>query len=224
MSVRRLAPAPAVLALVAGLAGCTDPAPEGSSPEPSPSSTPLSARDLEGVTVGRTPFCGELAEGAPDAAVGGEVSDSQEYESGERVEIVPGTTDVAHEHSCGYTAEDGSSARAWVFAPVVTPRQARGLAEDARATRGCRALPDASAFGEPSVALACRSEGSVSVSYRGLFADAWLVCEVGGRAGPGPGSASGEPSSDSGLSGLDRAELRDRAEGWCGAVIDAASR
>ena len=205
--VRRGVAAGVTAAVLVGLAACSEePAPSGSasSTPPSPTTTPLAARDLTAVTVRRTSFCGELAEGTPDAAVGGEVKDTQEYDSGEKVEVAAGVRDVVHEFSCGYTAADGSGARAWVFAPPVTAADARVLARRAADVKGCRSPAEAAAFGRPSVALVCREGGATTASFRGLFGDAWLTCSV---------SASGVPA----------AELRQRAEAWCGAVLDATS-
>jgi hypothetical protein len=98
-------------------------------------------------------------------------------------------------------------ARAWVFAPPVTPDEARALAAAAARERGCRALPDAPAFGSPTAAIACTGGGDQRVSFRGLFGDAWLACSLSA------------PTSE-----RDQDALADRAGRWCVAVARAASR
>ena len=73
---------------------------------------------------------------------------------------------------------------------------------------GCRPLPDAAPFGDPSVALLCRSRGdggALVASYRGLFGDAWLTCAV-------------QPDA-----ATDEADLAARADRWCAAVLGAAA-
>lgn len=204
--VRRALAAATGLLLAVGVSACSGvsdgPSEQRASPSSAPATVALGERDLAGLTLRRTSFCGELAEGAADRAVGGPVAESVEYEPGDRAEVVPGTTDVAHEFSCGYAAADGSAARAWVFAPPVTTAQARALVVSASAEPGCRRVADAAAFGRPSTALACTTKEGVSMSYRGLFGDAWLACEVDARD-------------------VDRSQLVERTEAWCGAVVDA---
>lgn len=206
MSVRRRhAPLVAGLALVAGLSSCSgNQEAGGPTASPSPTVTPVSGRDLEGVSLRRTSFCGDLPEGAPDRAVGGQVKDTVEYASGDRVEVAPGTTDIAHEYSCGYTSSGRAAARAWVFAPAVTPAQARDFAKAARSPRACRPLPGAAVLGDRAVGLVCTDHGVVTVSSRALVGDTWLSCEVAAPDAP-------------------RDELVSRLDEWCGAVVDALS-
>ena len=87
--------------------------------------------------------------------------------------------DVVHEDGCTFEAEDGTAARAWVFAPPVTAAQAAVLARQASTAEGCRELPDAPAFGRSSVATVCdTTDDSAVTSFRGLFGDAWLTCSL----------------------------------------------
>jgi hypothetical protein len=87
--------------------------------------------------------------------------------------------DVVHEDGCRFEAEDGTAAETWVFAPPVTAAQAAVLARRASTAEGCRALPDAPAFGRSSVATVCdTADGATVTSFRGLFGDAWLTCSL----------------------------------------------
>jgi hypothetical protein len=63
------------------------------------------------------------------------------------------------------------------------------------------------AFGSPTLALTCTAaDGTVRASYRGLFGDAWLVCEVElPPASPEAGTAA------------------DVAGRWCVGVLEAAA-
>ena len=73
-------------------------------------------------------------------------------------------------------------AQAWVFAPPVDAAGAQRLVKAAGKATGCEA-GTGPAFGAPTLALTCTKDGVVRASYRGLFGDAWLVCEVARPAG-----------------------------------------
>lgn len=198
----RLLPALVAVCLVAS--GCTGGG--GGSSEPSPSTSPsptgLDRLPTDGLVVARGPFCDRLEEAAPGRAVGGEVEDEAAYEPGDRVVIAPGVRDVAHEWSCSYTS-GATRARAWLFTPPVTREQARRLVRSAVTSR-CRQTPGAE-YGDPSVKVVCRNERSLTVSWRGLFGDAWLACSLRAPVG----------------TGLD--ELTGRASVWCAEVARAAA-
>ena len=205
--VRRLAAATVAAAVcVVGLGSCTgddDPAPTSS---PSETSTPLADLATEALVVRRESVCEDVGPDAVEEALGGEPEASSSYDNGEPARLTEGVTDVAHEFGCVWRRADGTSARAWVFAPPVTVDRARSLVREARTAPGCSPVPDAPAFGRPSVAVLCRGDGALEVSYRGLFGDAWLSCALAVPA-----------------RGVDRAALLDRAGRWCVAVVTAAS-
>jgi hypothetical protein len=205
--LRLLGVAPGTLLVAGLLVACTgsDPEPEAA---PSAPSTPLASYDTAGLVVARAPFCDRIAEEAVTAVLGGEQAASSSYENGESARIGD-RRDVAHEHGCAYRAEDGTTARAWVFAPPVTPARARGLARAAESERGCRPAAEAPAFGRPSAALVCRDGDDSTASFRGLFGDAWLTCTVTAS------SAAGDPE------GVE--DQLDRAGRWCVAVVEAAA-
>ena len=82
-----------------------------------------------------------------------------------------------HEFGCSYAVPDVGAARAWVFAPPVDAAAAQRLVKAAGKATGCKA-GTGPPFGTPTLALTCSKDGVTRASYRGLFGDAWLVCEV----------------------------------------------
>ncbi|KQW49285.1 hypothetical protein ASC77_11405 [Nocardioides sp. Root1257] len=196
-AVRRALVALAALVLATAAAGCTSDGDDGPSADrPSASSTPLQDFATDDVSVVRGEFCPRIAPEAVTDALGSESTDGTTWANGDRVELADGVRDVAHEYGCSWTAADGTVARAWVFAPPVTAAGAADLGRRARGADGCRALPDAPAYGAPSVATRC---GDV-VTFQGLFGDAWLTCSL---------SSTTEPDVD-------------RTGRWCVAVAQAA--
>lgn len=195
-----LQPRRALVAVLVLLAGCTADAPEPAG-GPSGPATPLASYDTTGVAIVRAPYCDRVDDAAVEAALGGAPQQATSWENGDPVRLDGGGTDVAHEHGCAWSA-GAARARTWLFAPPVTGQRARDVAQQALATPGCTSDEEAPAFGTPSVARTCSTRGLVSASYRGLFGDAWLVCEVTGDDG--------------------RDEVAERAERWCVAVVEAA--
>jgi hypothetical protein len=166
--------------------------PEDTAPPAPYVASPLSSIDTTALTVPRTAFCERVDPRAISAALDADPETSRTWTNGDRIRLDRGS-DVVAEFGCSWTA-GAVTARAWVFASVVTVNRARGLA---KADRGCEALPGA-AFGDPSVVQRCQDR-DLFTSYRGLFGDAWLTCE---------------------LSNVDEAA---RADGWCAEVARAAS-
>ncbi|WKN49629.1 hypothetical protein [Nocardioides sp. Arc9.136] len=194
--------------------------PGPSGPQASPTASapggPPGLEDVEtrGLAALRAPFCSGVAPAAVTDALGGEPTRAESYDNGETAALTPKVTDVAHEHGCSWTSAGsgggsggaGTTARAWVFAPPVTAGEARGLADDAAAARGCSAVADAPALGDPGVALVCTRGPVRETSYRGLLGDAWLVCSI---SAPGDGPT--------------RADQLARTSRWCAAVVTAAT-
>ena len=182
------------------LAGCTGGGP-GPAAGPSEAATPLASYDMAGVAIVRAPYCDRVDEAAVEEALGEPARRAASWDNGEPVRLGGGVEDVAHEYGCTWSAGT-ARARTWLFAPPVTGTRARDAVQQARATRGCGPDDEAPAFGTPSVALTCIDGPLVSASFRGLFGDAWLVCEVTGDAG--------------------REEVARRADRWCVEVLEAA--
>jgi hypothetical protein len=165
---------------------------------------PLAARlasiDTTTSVVRRGPFCSAVPAADVRAAVDDTSPQGRTWANGEPL----GTAkDVAHEYGCAWTAASGAVASAWVFAPPVTVQRGQELVRSARSTKGCSPLTGAATFGSPSVALSCASGGTTTLSYRGLFGDAWLVCQL---AVPTAGAAAAS----------------DLADRWCASVLTAA--
>ena len=203
--VRRLLLATALTALSVG-GGVAAVSGDESSDEPAATSTPLASYDTSRVTILRTGFCDWVADEAVSAALEAEPEGAEAYANGDRVRLAARIRDRAHEHGCSWTAE-GATAAAWVFAPPVTRATAGRLLRQARAERGCEPVPDAPAYGAPSAGLVCTTSGSLEVSFRGLFGDAWLVCSI---------------ASDDVPAGQSHSSTIDRAGRWCVAVAEAA--
>ena len=69
---------------------------------------------------------------------------------------------------------------------------------------GCQTDPGP-VFGAPTLALTCTKDDTTRASYRGLFGDAWLVCEVELPAGQA-------------------SDIVDVAGRWCVGVLEAAAQ
>ena len=156
---------------------------EGSgTPDEEPfTTTPLAGYDTTTAVVARAPFCDAIDDRQVDAVLGA-VPAAVTWENGDTIDVGNGP-DVVHEFGCSYAVQDVGEARAWVFAPPVTAERAQRLAAGAAKGAGCVA-GDGPPFGSPTVALTCTAkDGTRRASYRGLFGDAWLVCEVALPAG-----------------------------------------
>ena len=167
--------------------------------------TALQDFDTAKAVVKRAPFCELIPADAVKAALGA-TGTIAGYDNGEQTDSVPGG-DVSHEYGCkaATTPDVPAEARAWVFAPPVTAAWAQQLVTAAAKTKGCTALPAAPAYGTPSTGLVCALGDQRSVTYRGLFGDAWLACSLTLPVA------------------VDQAQLVDRAGKWCVAVAQAAS-
>lgn len=164
--------------------------------------TALADYDTTTAPVTRGPFCDAIDDRQVDAALGS-VPDVLEWRNGDKFDLTGnGTEDIVHEFGCSYAVQDVGAARAWVFAPPVDRQQAQQLARSARKAPGCDAVAGP-AFGSPTLALTCTKRDTTRVSYRGLFGDAWLVCDV-------------QRASDAGV------DLVDVAGRWCVGVLQAA--
>lgn len=194
----------------AGEPGGPGAAPAGSTAAPAPADpTPLAEVDTVGVAVPRADPCDALPEAAVVEALGAPATAADRWADGEPASLSPGLRDVAHEWGCAWTAADGSAVRAWVFAPPLTTARARRVARTVVADEGCRLVPGAPAFGEPTAARLCRGGGTLEATFAGLFGDAWLSCSV---AAPRPETATA----------VARDALVARAGTWCAQVLAAA--
>ena len=175
-----------------------DPAPK----EEPFATTPLTDYDASSVVVARGGFCDAIDDRQVSAALDGDPADSSSWENGDTIDVGTAVEDVAHEFGCRYTAPDGTIAQAWVFAPPVDAAGAERLVSAAGKATDCE-VGTGPAFGAPTLALTCTRDGAVRASYRGLFGDAWLACEVVRPAGADW-------------------DVVDRAGRWCVGVLQAA--
>lgn len=167
--------------------------------------TPIEGFDTSTLTVPRAGFCADVDPREVAAALGAEPSDAHGYENGDEVALDDGLTDIVHEYGCVWSLDDGSEARAWLFAPPIDADRAQELADGAGRTTGCEVTGPAS-YGSPSVGLVCAGDGPARASFRGLFGDAWLACEL----------TSSDPA-------VVPDELVERAGAWCVGVAKGAA-
>lgn len=181
------------------LGGCAEE--KSSAPEPSP--TPLASLNTSAMQVPRIEFCQLVPASAVSDAVGGRPDDAATYGNGD-VEPRSGISrDVLHEIGCVWSGEDGTTARAWVFARPVTPSFADEVVSASQQTRGCREV-SGPAFGRPSYAQECTTSGAgLRVRRAGLFGQTWLSCEL---TRPRPATLP---------------DLRIRTDAWCVEVANA---
>jgi hypothetical protein len=196
---------PLVVALLGAVGACTSDAP---GPEPAAEVTPIEEFDAVALALATGPFCDRIDPGAVEAAVGAGAAEAH-WSSGDTVRVAPTVRDVVHEDGCQWTGRSGDgagdTARAWVFVPPVTVKQARTLVREAERSPGCTAV-SGHRFGKPATGTVCGPRDAREASYRGLFGDVWLTCAV----------------RDGGKQRLDRAELLQRAGDWCVAAAQAA--
>ena len=145
-------------------------------PPATPLAHTLATLDTTTMTLERAPFCDRVTGADVAAALGAAPTAETAWKNGDKVPL-GSTTDVAHEYGCQWSTADHAAA-AWIFAPPVTVAEADTLIDAATKVEGCTPIAGAPAFGSPSVALTCGG----TVSYRGLYGDAWLVCTLGGPA------------------------------------------
>lgn len=191
-----------VLALLAGvlplLVACTG----GGNPPTEAPSTPLASFATDQMTVARGEFCERIAEEAVTRALGAAAEKTSHYVSGVPTQLESDLVDLSHEYGCVFGTPE-ATARAWVFAPPVSASRAQEAIGALSGMKRCVLLPDAPAFGQPSVALACGDQAKPTLWFAGLFGDAWLTCTLE-RALPGP-------------------KILDETGRWCVAVAQAAA-
>ncbi len=172
-----------------------------SPPEAEPTS--MSELDAGSVVVPQIDFCELVDEAAVTAALQGEATADSSYGNGDEVALATlEQPDVVHEIGCTWERTDAASARAWIFARPVRPEFAKRLVELA-ASKGCTTKPTPE-FAETSVLRTCPGTGAEQQQVRraGLFGQTWLTCELQAR-------------------GTDVAELEERTERWCVAVVNS---
>ena len=192
-SARRpiLAVPAAILALVV-ITGCSED--EKAAPDPAP--TPIASLNTVEMELPRIEFCQLVPDTAVEDAVGGKPASDSSYGNGDEVEIAGVGKDVVHEIGCSWTGDDGTTARAWVFARPVNAAFARSVIASGRKTKGCRTIAGPP-YGKPAATQLCTTaDGKKRLRHAGLFGQTWLTCELA-------------------TTKSEQAELRDRADAWC---------
>ena len=178
--------------------------PADEEPATRPLPTRLDSIDTATAVVRRGSFCDAVPPADARAAVDDPSPELSTWSNGDQL---GSGQDVSHEFGCSWTAGSGAVASGWVFAPPVTVERAQELVASAKSQPGCTAVPGAAAYGSPSIALTCTKDGTTTQSYRGLFGDAWLVCELSGPRGADTAA---------------NADTADTADRWCASVLTAA--
>ena len=167
---------------------------------PDPAPTPIASLNTVEMELPRIEFCQLVPDEAVEDAVGGKPASDSSYGNGDEVEMAGVGKDVVHEIGCSWTGEDGTTARAWVFARPVNAAFAQSVIASGRKTKGCRTVAGPP-YGKPAATQLCRRPtGSSDVRHAGLFGQTWLTCELAtdeggaGRA-PRPRRTPGAPRS-----------------------------
>jgi hypothetical protein len=198
-SARRpiLAVPAALLALVV-MTGCSED--EKAAPDPAP--TPIASLNTAEMELPRIEFCQLVPEKAVEDAVGGKPVSHSSYGNGDEVEVTGVGKDVVHEIGCSWTSDDGTTARAWVFARPVDTAFAQSVIASGRKTKGCRTVAGPP-YGNPAATQICRTaDGKQRLRHAGLFGQTWLTCELA--------TIRAEPT-----------ELRDSTDAWCSEIANA---
>ncbi|MFC7493030.1 MULTISPECIES: hypothetical protein [unclassified Nocardioides] len=199
---RALLAAVVVTALL-GLAGCGDSADEPSTASETPSETasesPAPSETASAApTSARTDFCAQISPAAIEEAILAKPVYEEAWSDGEKFDIVGGAHRKGAEFGCAFTAKDGTSATAWLFATAVSADEAATLVKQAR--DGC-AKRKVQSPGDPAVTVQCIFDDDTVTRTQALHGDAWLSCSL-----QTPGILT----------------RLSRAADWCAAVRDAA--
>ena len=171
-------------------------------PHLKPAPTPLASLNTTAMQIPRIEFCKLVPAAAVHQALVTKPDSDSSYGNGDEVDLPGVGKQVVHEIGCSWSTDDGSTARAWVFARPVDAAFGKTVIAASKKTDGCRAAPGPS-YGEPSVTQICRpSGGGARVRHAGLFGETWLTCEVS------------DPANEV-------ADVRERADQWCSEVATA---
>ena len=144
---------------------------------PTPTDLPLEQVRLTNVDVARAPFCAVIPDKVITQAVGGSAT-ATEYTNGERTDLEPNLTDIAHEYGCTFT-HGGTEARVWIFAAPLSAEGAIGLVKEEQRADGC-ADTGVIEFGSPGAVVVCTTEKERVLRAVGLMRTTWVHCELGG--------------------------------------------
>ncbi len=136
--------------------------------------TQLADVDTSTFTLNRDAFCDRVSTEAISRALGQAATEMTTWAPGEPL---PESQQVGNEFGCAWSVGP-VGARAWVFAPPITPSRAGDFTDEAIG-QGCSRVSRAPALGSPSLTQQCSTEaGPGTTSVYGLVGDAWVGCEV----------------------------------------------
>ncbi len=188
----------AALLTLGVMAGCSED--EKTAPKPAP--TPIASLNTVEMELPRIEFCQLVSDAAVEDALGGKPASDSSYGNGDEVAVAGVGEDVVHEIGCSWAGENGTTARAWVFARPVAPDFARSVIASGKKTDGCRTIAGPP-YGEPAATQLCRlAGGEQRLRHAGLFGQTWLTCDLA-------------------ATDVDQAALRERTDAWCSEVVNA---
>lgn len=207
LSRSRALPAAVLMAALLGLAGCGDDTGEPTSAaSEAPSSAQSPSKDPSGSpsetappSDARADFCSRIAKPAIRTALDGAAVYDETWAPGKDADVRGGAHAAGAEFGCAWTAKDGTSATAWLFAGPVTADDAATLVKQAR--DGCEPKWMRAPGGKPAVTVQCINDDDTVTRTQALYGDAWLSCSL-----QTPGILT----------------RLDRAADWCDAVRKAA--
>ncbi|MDF1602918.1 hypothetical protein [Nocardioides sp. YIM 152315] len=183
-----------------GLAACGDDTGEPTtSADTTASETPTPSESASAApTSARTDFCAHIPRAAIEEAILGKSIYDEVWNAGDKFEVVGGAHQEGAEFGCAWTAKDGTSVTAWLFASPVSADEAATLVQQARDGCARRKVPTP---GDPAVTVQCINDDDTVTRTQALYGDAWLSCSL-----QTPGILT----------------RLSRAADWCAAVRDAA--
>lgn len=163
---------------------------------PAAEPTPLADVDTSRLTLDRVAFCDRVSAEAIARVLGQSAGEATSWQPGERL---PASQQISNEFGCAWSAGP-VSARAWVFAPPITPDRARDFTDEA-VGKGCTKVSGAPSLGSPTLTQRCTAKtGAGATSVYGLLGDTWVGCEI---------------------IGIDQADGANRVGEWCVEVLEA---
>ena len=117
--------------------------------------------------VPRIEFCTLVPDAAVDDALGGKPDSDSAYGNGDEVEMAGVGKDVVHEIGCSWTGDDGTAARAWVFARPVDTTFAQTVIASGRRPRGAARSPARRTASRPPPSCAGSPTASSESGTRG---------------------------------------------------------
>lgn len=205
LSRSRALPAAVLMAALLGLSGCGNDTDEptttasdsaGASDSPTASTSPS---ETAAPSSARTDFCAQIPRPAIRTALYGAAIYDEAWTPGKDADVRGGVHAAGAEFGCAWTAKDGTTVTAWLFAAPVSADEGATLVKKAGA--GCEHKKVRAPGADAAVTVQCISDDDTVTRTQALYGDAWLSCSL-----QTPGILT----------------RLDRAADWCDAVREAA--